>query len=250
MRSARVAVPQISVPILRAFAAYTAWYLRRHFHTVRVAGAENARVPLSSPLVVVMNHPSWWDPLIALTLATRLLPERTHYAPIDAQALAKYKFFARFGFFGVEQDAVAGATTFLRTGEAILRSPQSALWVTGQGTFADPRQRPIALKPGVGHLIKRVPEVTLLPVALEYPFGQERTPEALIRIGDPIPAGANIAAALEKTQDRLASDAIACRFGEYELLISGTAGVGGVYDLWRSAAAVVRGRRFHREHAS
>ncbi len=42
------------------------------------------------------------DPLICLRLAAELFPDRTHYGPIDAQALGRYRFFEKLGFFGVE----------------------------------------------------------------------------------------------------------------------------------------------------
>lgn len=248
MRNARVELPRVHRAFLRGFGVYTAWYLQRHFHAVRVSGLDNARVPSGRPLVVVMNHPSWWDPLIALTLALRFFPERTHYAPIDAKALQKYKFFARIGFFGVEQEAVSGAATFLRIGEAILRTQSSALWITAQGAFTDPRQRPVTLKSGLEHLLQRVPEATVLPVAVEYPFWEERTPEALVRIDPPAEPGSDLSRALERAQDRLASDSVARRVGEFETLISGKTGVGGLYDLWRSAASLIRGRRFDPSH--
>lgn len=97
-----------------------------------------------------------------------------------------------------------------------------------------------------------------MPLALEYPFWQERTPEALACFGEPVPAtelqgrlsdiNADLAGRLEAAQDLLARDARERCEGGFEVLLSGRAGVGGVYDLWRGLQARLRGRRFEREH--
>ena len=46
-----------------------------------------------------------------------------------------------------------------------------------------PATRPVRLRPGLAHLARRVPGATIVPLALEYPFWDERTPEALCRFG-------------------------------------------------------------------
>src|SRR5947209_5205878 len=109
MRGARVDIPEISLGLFRLFGAYLEWYLRRNFHSVRVSGASQAVVPSARPLVICLNHPAWWDPLIALTMAMRLFPDRKHYGPIESRALSKYRFFERIGFFGIEPGTASGA---------------------------------------------------------------------------------------------------------------------------------------------
>lgn len=260
MRGTRVEAPKVSARLFRLFCGYLDWYLRRNFHAVRVAGSVLSRVPQDLPLIVCLNHPSWWDPLIALTLAYRLFPDRTHFGPIESHALAKYRFFEKIGFFGIEPGTAAGAATFLRTGSAILGISSSALWITAQGHFFDPRVRPLELRAGIGHLVRRVSNVIVLPVAIEYPYWEERFPEALIRFGEPIPVAegsafsadhwtATIAGSLERAQDRLAEDSMSRQRDAFEVLISGHGGI-GIYDLWRSVRFAVRGQRFDRAHGS
>jgi 1-acyl-sn-glycerol-3-phosphate acyltransferase len=97
-------------------------------------------------LIVVLNHPSWWDPLLGLVL-TELFADRDHYWPMDADALRRYWVFQRLGAFGIEPATLRGAREFLRTACAILARPRTALWVTAQGRFADPRERPAVIEP-------------------------------------------------------------------------------------------------------
>src|SRR5207253_10605254 len=50
-------------------------------------------------------------------------------------------------------------------------------WIAAEGQLTDPRVRPLRLRSGVGHLAARVRQAVLLPLALEYPFWEERTPD-------------------------------------------------------------------------
>jgi 1-acyl-sn-glycerol-3-phosphate acyltransferase len=224
-------LPSISPSLLKWFKRYLRyWYMPWHLHAVRISRRGGLPAIPDGPLILVTNHPSWWDPIV-LILLTDLLPERRHFAPIDAAALNRYRFFGKLGMFGVEPGK---ARSFLRTGMAILETPGTALWITAQGRFADVRERPVRLQGGVGYLAARRGQV--LPVALEYPFWHERAPEALVRFGDllPMPATtAEIAGALERTQDALAAEAQQQRPELFENYIAGKVGVGLAYDAWR-----------------
>jgi diapolycopene oxygenase len=250
------ALPRRSGWLVRLFTSYCRRYLGRNFHAVRLAAGTRPIDP-AGPLVIVMNHPSWWDPLVGFVLA-ELLPGRAVYGPIDAMALGKYRFFERLGVFGVDQQGRQGGLTFLRRSLAVVAQPGTMLWVTGQGRFTDPRERPVRLKPGLGHLLRRLDNATLLPVAVEYPFWDERFPEVLTRFGTPLLVrGQEHTAeewtqlaenALAATQDVLAVDALSRDPRRFETLVGGKVGVGGVYDLWRRLKALLRGHRFRAGH--
>ncbi len=235
--------------------------MARHFHAVRLArDGYRPDARSTGPVVVIMNHPSWWDPLTGLVL-TGLWPERArHYAPIEAAYLARYPFLERLGFFGIESASLGGSRVFLGRSRAALADPDTVLWVTSQGRFADIRERPVGLKNGVGHLFGRNVCGLVLPLALEYVFWSERTPEVLARFGLPIhvhgarqfssPAAwtARFAKALASTQDALAVDAMSRDPGRFETLLKGRAGIGGIYDGWRRVKAAASGQRFIAEH--
>ena len=182
-----------------------------------------------------------------------------HYAPIDARALRQYRVFEPLGFFGVEP-TTEGALTFLKTGTAILSEGNNALWVTVQGQFTDPRQRPVLIRPGVGHLLRRLQGAVVLPLAIEYPFWQERYPEALAYFGAPMvvdrgrehPVEAwmsRIEVGLTAAMDALALEAQSQGADRFDTVAGGSVGVGGVYDLWRRLKAALAGRRFLQGHA-
>jgi len=254
--------PEVSPLLVSMFGRYTEGYLARHFHAVRLSKAQRPD-PIAlrgKPLIVYFNHPSWWDPLICLQLAAQFFPERKHYGPIDAAALGKYQFFERLGFFGIEPGTARGARRFLAVSKEILSRPDTALWIAAEGRFTDPRERPIQLRSGLGHLATRVRQAVLLPLALEYPFWEERSPEALARFGEEIPTGdADLGAAdwmpiladgLESALEALAVEALARDRSRFDVLVGGSAGagVGGVYDAWRRLKARFKGERFRPEH--
>ena len=248
------AVPAVSPFMWRWFTWYGRRFLRKHMHAVRLMrGGEPAAVPPDEPLVITGNHPSWWDPMAGIFLATRLWPDRDHYWPIDARMLEKYRFFGTLGFFGVEQDSRRGAATFLRTATAILARPRTCLWVTAEGGFADVRARPLRIKPGIVHLARRLDRGVILPLAIEYPFWNERTPEVLVRVGGPMRAADHpdteaIEASLTATMDALAAAAVTRDPALFTTLLAGGAGTSGIYDGWRRAKALLAGRRFDAAH--
>jgi 1-acyl-sn-glycerol-3-phosphate acyltransferase len=185
-------LPPISPLAFRLYARVVRRCLRRHFSAVRTQRSE-ALPRGAGPLVVYANHSSWWDPMLGVLLARMLLPGRRHYAPMDADALRRYPMLGKVGVFPVETHSRQNARKFVETAEAILRSG-GVLWVTPQGRFADVREFPLAFRPGLAALATRVPEATLLPLAMEYTFWDNRLPEALCRFGEPqsVQAGATV----------------------------------------------------------
>jgi 1-acyl-sn-glycerol-3-phosphate acyltransferase len=245
--------------LVALFVRWLGRYLRRSFDGVRTVRSAVPSRDVRGPLLVVSNHPSWWDPLHFLVLARWALPHRRLFGPFDAAMLDRYRFFARIGGFGVEQGTRRGASQFLETSRAVLAAPDAMLWVTAQGDFSDPRDRPLELRPGVSHLVRRLEDGIVLPLAVEYPFWNERLPEALSRFGRPIEIAVEpardtsqwtsfLADRLTETMDALAEDAASRDPDRFETVVLGRAGVGGIYDRWRSVRARLAGQPFDPAH--
>ncbi|MCS7021690.1 MAG: lysophospholipid acyltransferase family protein [Gemmataceae bacterium] len=247
--------------LIRGFRRYVRRYLARHFHAVRLSrGGSPWPLPTDLPLLIVLNHPSWWDPLLGVFLSS-FLPHYEHFAVIDNKALKRYPFLQRLGFVGIEPDTYRGAVTFLRYGQAILSRDRHVLWVTAQGRFADVRQRPVQLQAGVAHLATRMNKGWIVPLALEYPFWTERTPEALVRIGTPLAVDPTqrlapaewlqlVTAALTQTMDQLATESISRDEQQFTTLLRGHCGVAGWYGRWQRVRSWLRGQRYQPEHAA
>ncbi|AWB09025.1 acyltransferase (plasmid) [Azospirillum humicireducens] len=240
------------------FGGVMARRLRRGFHAVRLARPGWPVLPPGRPVIVYLNHPSWWDPALLIVMGTTRFRKRPGYGPIDAEMLRRYRFMRRIGLFGLEPGR-AGAVAFLRKAEQILADPHAMLWITAEGAFTDPRRRPVSLRPGIAHLVRRMPSALVVPLAVEYPFWDERTPEALMRFGEPMDAAifaglavpeiaAELEERLETVMDQLALDAQSREPARFLSLIEGTVGIGGVYDLWRRMRALARGQSFSPAH--
>ena len=257
-------LPRRSPWLFHHFRNYVRKYVASRFHAVRLARDGFQIGPgdgLAGPLLVVVSHPSWWDPMIGLILG-EAWTDRIHFAPIDVASLAKYRILERLGFFGVLPASSQGAREFLRRGAAILAEPNAVLWVTAQGKFVDPRARPIRLKEGVGHLLHRASTGHVLTLALEYPFWNERNPEALARFSQPIPMNSpdrpNTPAAwtalleqtLESNQNALAAASITRNPALFTTTQSGASGAGGLYDLARRLKSTLLRRPYTPEHGS
>lgn len=253
--------PRISPLWLRWFTSYGERYVRRHFHALRL-GQSAPPVP-SNPLVIYLNHASWWDPMICLVLRNRFFAHRASYAPIDAQALRKYPFFRKLGFFPVEQQSHRGTVAFLDSASRVLTRPNSVLWLTPQGRFADVRDDSVGFKTGMAHLATRVNVATYLPLALEYVFWEERLPEACINFGEPIVVTREKAEEmsarqltalfedkLRAAQRQLASAVVQRDASQLRVLDRQEVGVGGVYDVWRRFRSFLRHETFRPEHGT
>lgn len=255
--------PVISPMALRFFRGVVRRYLRRHFHGVRISGAARFSTLAKAdvgPVIVYANHSSWWDPMVSVYLAERLMGARQHYAPMDATALERYAILKRVGIFGVEMNSARGAVQFLRTSEAILASG-GVVWVTPQGRFVDGRARPLEFKPGLSALASRVAassgRCTVVPLAIEYPFWDERLPECLLHFGEPVRVDSGLDAeivkqrlveSLEGAMNSLRTLAMERDARNFDTLSQGRLGTGGFYGGWQRLTASFTGRPYQAEH--
>jgi 1-acyl-sn-glycerol-3-phosphate acyltransferase len=250
----------LSPRVLALFLLYLQWYVPKHFHALRVAHAE--RFPSSAhPLICCINHASWWDPLVILLLSKQLAPGRFAHAPMEAEALQHYGFFRRIGAFPVDNTSPRAGAQFLRQAAAILSRPEAILWMTPEGRFTDARQRPILWKPGTAALTRHLDSCTVVPLAVEYTFWDERLPEVLCSIGEPMVFSSadrestaertqRLEAAMMVMQDELVTRALKRDGTLFTTVFSGSAGVGIFYDLWRRMKSTMTGKPYVAEHGT
>ena len=247
-------------PLLSAFVSYIERSLRQNFHAIRVLRSGRPPVvPEGRPLVVYLNHASWWDPLMMMWLGSRCYPGRPQYGPIEAAQLERYSFFKYLGVFGIEKGSVSGARRFLRVSEGLLSQEGAMIWLTPQGRFADVRERPLAFASGLAHLAARQREALFVPLAIEYRFGEERFPEIALNFGTPqegadLPAEVNqvqwqLEAALEAAMNELSGETSFRGMEVYETMLHGRGGASAPYDLWRRVKAMVRKEKPRLNHS-
>ncbi|HLP83626.1 MAG TPA: lysophospholipid acyltransferase family protein [Phycisphaerales bacterium] len=172
------------------FVNFFAWYVRRmfrkRFHAFRIAGGTRGVLGEldghAGPAIVVMNHGSWWDPLVALMVGRALCPSRTGCAPMDARELAKFGMLRKLGIFGIDPDDARSLPAMTRyVLERFERERRGTLWITPQGRFMDVREA-IALRPGAAAIAARAKNVRVVSLAIEYGFWVDQKPEVFVRL--------------------------------------------------------------------
>lgn len=236
----------------RLFTWYTRRLLARRFHAVRLlagdAAAFSTLAGRAAPGIVVMNHASWWDPLVAVLLSSRFLPGRSACAPMDVAQLRRFGFFRRLGLFGIDPDDPQGASALVEyVVDRYRQAPTETLWITPQGRFADVRE-PIRIRAGAALVAARTPGVEVVAVAVEYAFWQDARPEIFLS-ARPVHADLEgitdvrraavawqraMQEALSGAAARLARSVIDRREEAFSTLAGGgTTRVNPIYDLWR-----------------
>ena len=236
--------------IFRGFAWYLRRLLRRDFKAIHLSTATHAAFTASAnhpgPLIVLMTHSAWWDPLIGLFLADRFHTHRRGCAPMDIAMIRKFGFFKNLGLFGIDPDH-PGAAQAMRSYVLSFfnQGPYPTLWLTPQGNFSDPRS-PILLRPGAAAICAACPPTQpppqALAVAIEYVFRLDRKAEVFIHAQPVTPPEKPstphwhraLSDGLTSAAATLASDVQSLDPTRFETVLSRSTKVNPLFDLWTS----------------
>lgn len=174
--------------MLPFFDRYVARYLARRFHRMWLWGdVAQLDIPRGRPLLFAMSHASWWDVLVGYHLARHVVRVES-YGPMDEAQLERYRILTRLGVYSVDRFSIAGIRAFLRYTQALLEEQhvgQRAVWITPQGEIVSGWRRPVRFQAGIGALVRRVPGIAVVPIALAYEFFDEPRPEIFVKFGPP-----------------------------------------------------------------
>jgi 1-acyl-sn-glycerol-3-phosphate acyltransferase len=252
-----VAPSLLSRLLIWGFRRYVRRLIRRNFNAVRMANGAALAPEVTGPLICFANHPSWWDPLAAVLFTDQFFPNRHFHAPMDAQALKRYPILDRLGFFPLARGTSTSLKEFLRTCWRLLSDDSTILWLPPTGRFSDIRV-PSEFMGGLGHIAGMGLPFSLLPIAVEYTFWNERCPELLMELGPVLKSAelpvrksdrtALLEGCLARTQLSLSRKAMARNPDAFTTISLGRSGIGGSYDLVRRIAALFRGESFQSRH--
>ncbi|MBI4952486.1 MAG: lysophospholipid acyltransferase family protein [Myxococcales bacterium] len=158
--------------------------LRRAFAGVWGNGLEAVRARAAeTPLVVAANHVAWWDPFMVVLLDELLGTES--YCLMDAANLARLPFFGWLGAVPLERRDARTSLADLRASAALADRPGRLLWIFPQGALRRAHLRPLGLQQGV-RILARDTGLPVVPLALDYAFGEASRPLALASFGTPV----------------------------------------------------------------
>lgn len=169
---------------LRFFGGYSCRLLRKRFSSVRsertsVDTIRHAQAH-EGPLIIAMNHPSWWDPIIGVAIRHTYFPDRHALSPIEMAMFERFRFMRKLGMFGIDPEHANALTEMVGYVRAECdKQPRTAVFITPQGTFADVRE-PIVVRPGIGALASNLADARVVTVLAELSFWHDKRPELLL----------------------------------------------------------------------
>jgi len=174
------------------FARHARSRIRRTFGRVLVSGLAEARIAAGqAPLLLVANHTTWWDALVALYVSELLLG-CDGYAMMDAANLRRVPFFRRVGAFGVDLDDPADGARAIRHTARLLGTKGRAVWIFPEGRERSPFAA-LDLRPGAAQIARVAKRAVVVPVGLRYVFGAAEGPDLWIAMGPALDAERDVA---------------------------------------------------------
>lgn len=182
-----------SAPARWVFSLYLRRLFRKSFHRIRLTGHFQALQEQETyPVILYSNHQSWWDGLLEWRLVEffggdlRLM--------MAAQNLRQFPFFRRVGVFGVDledpRDRVRGLLHCVR----LLKQEnlRRTLVLFPQGELRPAHEPFLPFQGGLETLLRKSPQAKAFPVGKIIRPGRFQHPEVLLRIGEPLCAGASL----------------------------------------------------------
>ena len=163
--------------------------LRRNFRAVYVRGV--LPEPAHS-LILFANHHYWWDGYLGYWLIRAL--GRRMVVWMEA-----YRRFPPFGAIGAlpfpPDDPQVRARTVRRTVQILRTEPATALLLFPEGVLHGDTERLLPFQRSLHWLACRVPQATLLPLALHIEPSYHQYPRAYLSVGAPFQSAATDEAA-------------------------------------------------------
>lgn len=235
-----------SPKFLLLFGGYACRLLRKRFANVRIELTSTDVLQQAQthngPLIIAMNHPSWWDPIVGVAIRHIYFPDRPALSPIEMPMYERFGFMRRLGMFGISPehpDALKEMVCYVH--QQCEHAPRSAIFITPQGIFTDVRE-PIAVRPGAGAMASGLDSVRVVTILTELAFWHDRRPELLLLARDcPTPVCPSTASwtrqirmSMQSGADELAQLVIARNEEAFtSMLPRGGADVNPAFDLWQ-----------------
>jgi chlorobactene lauroyltransferase len=167
----------------KIFAGYNRNLFRRRFESLQISGFENLQNRSSlSPLIIYVNHSSWWDGLVAFEISRAA--KLDSFVMMEEKQLKKLFPFRWLGAFSVVRDKPREAIKSINYAVEILTENKNrALWIFPQGEIAPNDLRPIMFFNGAAKIIEKLENCLAIPIAVRYEFLGEFKPEIFVKIG-------------------------------------------------------------------
>jgi 1-acyl-sn-glycerol-3-phosphate acyltransferase len=133
------------------FKLYTHLKLSRCFHKVEIVGEIEDR---GIPILLLMNHISWWDGFWAFYLNMKRFGRQFHFMMMEEQ-LRKYFFFNKAGGYSVNKQSKSIIESLNYTA-GLLGNPKNLVLLFPQGKIQSLYTYPFQFEQGVEFILKKI----------------------------------------------------------------------------------------------
>ncbi len=158
---------------------YSGWTIRRHFGCVEVTGEFNDR---KLPILLLANHFSWWDGILAMYLNVRLFKRKFHFMMLEEQ-LVKLTHPNLVGGYSVRKGSRSAIESINYTAE-ILADRANLVLVFPQGKIESAYTYPLHFEGGVKHIIERSGPLQIIFSANLVDYFSDRKPGLFMYISE------------------------------------------------------------------
>lgn len=168
----------------KIFAVYNKNLIKRRFSSLKVFNIDSLLYKKQTlPLIIYVNHSSWWDGLTAFQLSYKA--KLDSFIMMEEQHLRRFYLFRRLGAFSIEKEKPRKALKSLEYSAALLKNePERTLWIFPQGEILPNDTRPLKFYNGLSRIIATAGKCFVLPLAVRYEFTGEFKPEIFVKIGE------------------------------------------------------------------
>lgn len=164
-------------------AVFLPW-MRRRLDGVHVSGVEDARWVPRLPILLVANHPSWWDGFLLREVHRRLRPDAPFHVVMTERELRRHRLFQWMGAVPLPAGRLGARSLVRDLSRRIDDRPDAVLGFFPQGRIW-PSHKPLSFRPGAAWLAERLAPVVVVPVALHLEPLARPGPAAFVSVGQP-----------------------------------------------------------------
>lgn len=177
--------PESSHTAFKLFDAVFDPWMGRRLHDIRIH--VSAPPPESGPVLLCLNHVSWWDGFLARRLARTLRPGAPLFTVMLEREIRPRPWLRRLGAIGLEPGSAASLKSVLRQlADVGKRHPDAVVSFFPQGKIWPSSRRPLGFKRGIEAAYKALGAQALLPVGIHLEPGRHPSPTAYVLAGAPV----------------------------------------------------------------
>lgn len=174
--------PESSHTAFRFFDAVFDPWMARRLHDVRIRVQDPPAK--TGPVLLCLNHVSWWDGFLARKLARRLRPGAPLFTVMLEREIRPRPWLRKLGTIGLEPGSTASLKSVLRQlADVGKRHDDAIVSFFPQGKIWPSTRRPLGFERGIHAANKALGAGVILPVGLHLEPGRHPGPTAYVSSG-------------------------------------------------------------------